>query len=411
MFKQDGAEHEQRAPRRAVKAEPEADPVSPTALLGLQRTAGNATVARMLADQPQVQRYVVVHPGEAAYPVQGTQSAQEASADFFPAQERIGDSYVDAGGEINLRYRGAVPLRISAKRDLAIEDSGSADTQIQAKAFFATERRIAEANANLKGLVTLAKAASGNFLELRRTSRFLKIKTGEDEVILWQVEPVVTHDTFLEGRVVERGLDVRLAQRCNEIATSVSGRRGLPETGVERYFAAIADVLGELTDTSSRDRKRTLAQARNAVQSTRWDDPAHRDRTDEYTEVLAGMIQETMALRDTPGYTAAVRRFKLDEFTPPPQIGDVLMIKALREDSTSGSLDFHFGAVVARSGGDYITMENFARHAANDTLSSGDPQWYFQMYGTEDPAQSWHREWDWAGRFQNRLVLSILIGG
>ncbi len=42
---------------------------------------------------------------------------------------------------------------------------------------------------------------------------------------------------------------------------------------------------------------------------------------------------------------------------------------------------------------------------------SGDPQWYFQMYGSEDPQQSWHAQWGWEGRFQDRMVLSILLGG
>ncbi|GAA3300055.1 hypothetical protein [Streptomyces cinereospinus] len=51
------------------------------------------------------------------------------------------------------------------------------------------------------------------------------------------------------------------------------------------------------------------------------------------------------------------------------------------------------------------------------TLSGGDPQWYFQMYGPQRDAQSFHEEWGRESRFTrdseggNRLVLTILLQG
>jgi hypothetical protein len=67
--------------------------------------------------------------------------------------------------------------------------------------------------------------------------------------------------------------------------------------------------------------------------------------------------------------------------------------------------------VVAKSGEDHITMENYARHEETRTLSSGDPQWFFQMYGPHRNMQSFHEEWDWETRFTDRLVLTILLKG
>jgi len=363
------------------------------------------------ADEKSVQRYMVVQPGGAGYPTLGSRDEEgqerDPGEDFFPSQYEVEDSYVSASGEPNIQYNGTVPLRISAKRDLAVED-----VQIQAKAFFATEKRIAEANKHLKGIVEMQQAESGNYLALRRTRRFLKIKYKTEDLTLWQVEPVVTrqpasYSTETEP-TVQRGNDVRLSQRCNEIAYEVTHRTNLPAAGEERYFAAVIKILGELTATKAARRQADLEGVRNAAIG-KVPKPVEEKA---YTDHLANLLQEAIRLRETAPdrFLAAARKFGLNEFVPPPVVGDVLMIKALRGDTTSGGLDFHFASVVARSGNDYVTMENFARHQSEETLSAGDPQWYFQMYGTEQGTQTWHKQWGWEDRFQDRLVLSILIG-
>ncbi|WP_084735270.1 DUF4157 domain-containing protein [Actinophytocola xinjiangensis] len=366
------------------------------------------------ADEESVQRYVVVQPGGAGYPTLGSRDEEgqerEPGEDFFPSQHAVGGRYVSESGEPNIQYNGAVPLRISAKSDLAIED-----VQNQAKAFFATEKRIAEAEKYLKGIVQIQQAESGNYLTLRRTRKVLKIKNRAEELTLWQVEPVVirqpaSYSTETEP-TVQRGIDVRLAQRCNEIAYEVTHRIGptmLPTVGEERYFAAVIKILGELTDTKASQRQTNLKRIREAAIG-KVPKPVEQQA---YTNHLADLLQEAIQLRQTAPdrFLAAARKFDLNEFIPPPAVGDVLMIKALRGDATSGGLDFHFAGVVARSGNDYITMENFARHESEETLSAGDPQWYFQMYGTEQDTQTWHKQWGWEDRFQDRLVLSILLG-
>lgn len=60
----------------------------------------------------------------------------------------------------------------------------------------------------------------------------------------------------------------------------------------------------------------------------------------------------------------------------------------------------HYGTVVARSGGDSITLENYARVAENVNLAGGGgetKEYYFQMYGS-DAGQSWHEAWASAQR-------------
>ncbi|MFJ8312966.1 MULTISPECIES: DUF4157 domain-containing protein [unclassified Streptomyces] len=387
------------------------------------RAAHHSAPAQRAAANP-VQRFVVVHPGDADYPNMGTLDAQgqpgPAAPDFFPSQEerprivqdprtgpRQADSFVAADGSLNVVYNGQVPLRLAEKMDLAVEHITDGR---QAKTFFATADRIDKANAQLHGKVRLDQGQG--YLTLRRTKRFLNIKIMDQNLTLWQVEPVVRNPGH--GQAPQRGLDVRLAQRCNEIATEVTARPAPQFTGEDLYFEAIFKVIGELAGSAAVNDLRTrYGAARNA---------AIRDqsRLPGLAAVISEMIQGVMAFRDDPAQLprlqAAYEKFKVNEFTAKAGVGDIFMIKGLRPDSTSGGLDFHFASVVAKSGRDHITMENYARHEEEHTLSSGDPQWYFQMYGPVENMQSFHEQWGWANRFtpqsgQNRLVLTILMQG
>lgn len=54
----------------------------------------------------------------------------------------------------------------------------------------------------------------------------------------------------------------------------------------------------------------------------------------------------------------------------------------------------HIGAVVARSGGDRVTLENYARTYELGSMQADSPHYYFQMYGpATKPAQTWHAAW------------------
>lgn len=58
-----------------------------------------------------------------------------------------------------------------------------------------------------------------------------------------------------------------------------------------------------------------------------------------------------------------------------------------------GSWGSHYGAVVAKSGGDSVTLENYARNRENEGIADATTaMYYFQMYGTEK-GQTWHETW------------------
>jgi hypothetical protein len=64
--------------------------------------------------------------------------------------------------------------------------------------------------------------------------------------------------------------------------------------------------------------------------------------------------------------------------------------RTVEEGGTWGS---HYGGVVARSGGDTVTLENYARNRENEGIQDAtSAMYYFQMYGSEK-GQTWHETW------------------
>jgi hypothetical protein len=66
---------------------------------------------------------------------------------------------------------------------------------------------------------------------------------------------------------------------------------------------------------------------------------------------------------------------------------------------------FHFGGVVARSGKDRITLENYARGDNRGDVRA-DPRWYFQMYG-QTQGQSFHEFHEAKGEYSNPVTVKL----
>ena len=81
-----------------------------------------------------------------------------------------------------------------------------------------------------------------------------------------------------------------------------------------------------------------------------------------------------------------------------PKVGSVIVTHAQATDAqqagrTPDTFLYHFGSVVATSGTDYITMENYARRdtaVGTATASGSDPLFFFKMYGPEQGGETWH---------------------
>ena len=68
---------------------------------------------------------------------------------------------------------------------------------------------------------------------------------------------------------------------------------------------------------------------------------------------------------------------------------------------------YHWAGVVAESGTDRVTLENYARHDPEGGPSTKeDPRWFFQMYG-ERQGQSFHEVNEATSGFANALTLAV----
>jgi hypothetical protein len=78
-------------------------------------------------------------------------------------------------------------------------------------------------------------------------------------------------------------------------------------------------------------------------------------------------------------------------------------------DYTSGedrtvSWPYHYAGVVARSGNDRVTLENYAR--GDNRMEDADPRWYFQMYG-EGSGQTFHEFHDARKEYANAITTTV----
>ncbi|WP_329172821.1 eCIS core domain-containing protein [Streptomyces sp. NBC_01477] len=372
-----------------------------------------------------VQRYVEIDPGTANYPTQHKKAvigpAKDADGDekFFPSQHEENGSYYAGTDPLaaNITYNGSVRLRISDNYDLAVEQGSG-----ESKVFFAAEQHIAAANEALTGRV-----------RLHQGKRFLRMRGETGEKRLFQVKPVVENTASelakagrgagstggLAGLVAPKtkkttGLSVLTPQRCNEMADFVSGRRDVAFNGTTAWDNFLAKVL-DIVHSSGEEHLNTLETARREASSVVGDNAAYFT----YTQRMSREFQD-LKDADSPELEEALEQLGLNDFLPPPAPGSVVTTvgygDAQQEDARDRDryFEYHFGTVVATSGHDYVTMENYARRdpaVGNDTLSSGDPLFFFRMYGTRrELGETWHSYQVGTGGFIG-AALSITLEG
>lgn len=167
------------------------------------------------------------------------------------------------------------------------------------------------------------------------------------------------------------GLDVMGTQgaaAANEAHIDVGGGRSVRNLGgmsSESDIVAKNDILAQIAR-----RERKLAP----------DAPIGREEAHEIYNALSEKKRSAYA-----------KEFDINQFAR-PQVGEG--IEALRAGKSTAKKDarsatgfpMHFAPVVARSGDDYVALENFAKNAAErapgDTIKASQA-WYYRMYGVE----------------------------
>ncbi|WBO61920.1 DUF4157 domain-containing protein [Streptomyces camelliae] len=356
-----------------------------------------------------VQRYVEIEPGADNYPTKhrrasiGSTKSAESDDHFFPSQQEADGSYFSdtQSRTANIVFNGSVRLRLSDGFDLAIEQGPG-----ESKVFFATQAHIDRANQALAGRV-----------RLHRGTRYLRVQGESGELRLYQVKPVVeTKKAGVAGKLgmtrKATGLSILTPQRCNEMAEFVTGRKGLSAQGIGAWENFLARVLDIVEDSGSEHLDGVKEAFEKGVSG---DQQAYL----AYSQRMSRTFQDLKAA-GSPQLEDALRQLGLNEFLPPPPPGSALVTVGYGDAQQEAGRDrdntfeYHFGATVATSGNDYVTMENYARRdpgVGNATASGGDPLFFFKMYGTRpDSGDTWHGVQVGTGGFIG-AILSITIEG
>lgn len=289
---------------------------------------------------------------------------------FFTHQESVQGSFFDNQQAPNLVHTADASLLVSGDGRIAIEAAG------EAKTFFADMSVVDAGNAALSGA-----------LVLQATRRYLWDPARK--MRLFEVQPSLPASSQV-------GLDVRTPQRCNEcagLASGVSLKLPMDTTAKLMLAAAVDAATGGLADEETGETWQAKLR--------RLDRESYKASLDPYAlERFTGALVRR-ALR--PDIAAAVQahlasRHANAGLDPPP--GAAIGIFSIA-DSAMGRLamqfgidpfPYHFATVVARSGSDYVTFENYARRdpVVSGTDSGGDPLHFFRMYNTTTPPQRWH---------------------
>ncbi|MEA5476392.1 DUF4157 domain-containing protein [Pseudanabaena galeata UHCC 0370] len=345
---------------------------------------------KALQSNAAIQRYVEVSDDAQNYPVKKIKAGKksrnpdnEETEEFFSRQvpDEDGEFTDDQGNPIvNIEYNSTVPLFVSDNSDLAIEKNA------EAKVFFATKSLISSANKKLNGKV-----------ELRATNKYLLVGNGWSSKKLYQVEPIVVENN-------QQGLAVTGPQRCNEMAEFVSGKVGIEGVAMIQANEVLMKIM---KGTDAEPQVQVYRQALSAWQKMGGAvlKKTAEDAMDVMIQKYKQMLNDPMQTQEFEG---KLKKMNINQFMK-PKVGDAIVTTGLY-DSTDAVPDFlyHFATVVAKSGNDYITMENYARAKNAVTASGGDPLFFFKMYGTKKNMQSWYEKQEASGDFQG-AVLSFVV--
>ncbi|MCX4247709.1 hypothetical protein [Paraliomyxa miuraensis] len=271
-------------------------------------------------------------------------------------------------------------LRVSADYEMAIEHTNL--TARQPKVFYATTAVVNRSNTalgNAHATVTLA-------IDLNRSISILTGWWGTKT--LYRVAPLFNN-----------GNPDLLPQNCNCMGAEVIGTNG--DNASSAVDRVVDGHMVALAPTAFREYKRA------------WKDDSIEldDVLDMWNDIAAEYLRRVGNLQQGRG----INRFAA------PAVGTAYCIKSLGHgpdqgngvtrvyDIASGAnrdlgWPYHFGGVVAQSGTDRITLENYAR---GDNRQAGrDPRWYFQMYGT-GTGQSFHQFHEAKQQYANPITVVV----
>jgi hypothetical protein len=253
-------------------------------------------------------------------------------------------------------------LRVSDDNNMAIEDSDLVNRQ--PKVFYATQEVVANSNSLLR--------QGGSRFRLRTVNHALTILTG-----WWGTKNLYEVQPRLDGDSPDQA-----PQNCNAIAGRVLGMHGDTLGGEgERIATESAQRIGGISE----DNWIGLLRNQDNTEQQLMDYMARR-----YVRHGSDSVTKSRGANQyaRPEVGDAFAIVTIGYGDPVPDERDSVRVRDIRTNQNRLlNWNYHFGGVVARSGGDRVTLENYAR--GDNRKNNADPRWYFQMFG-EKQGQSFH---------------------
>ncbi len=277
------------------------------------------------------------------------------------------------------RGLGTLLLRVSNDDSMAIEESNL--TNRQPKVFYATTAVVNQSNLDLANRNSSFRLATGG--------QHVTILTGWSGGAAIRKQLYAVTPQRLVANVL--GAPDTAPQNCNAIASEVTGIFNIGQSGETQGIASVNRFLG-----------------------FQGDRPDWRDLQETDVERYARSRNDKRKRREALG---------INEYAD-PEVGDAYMIftngRGVQQpngtsrvrDYVSGEdrdlgWNYHFGGVVAKSGGNAVTLENYAR--GDMRVGNADPRWYFQMYG-KGAGQSFHAQFEAKRDYANPITVAIKHG-
>ncbi|HZX29014.1 MAG TPA: hypothetical protein VFF16_18205, partial [Telluria sp.] len=372
-------------------------------------------------------------------PVQRYHMQDDAEGLFLAQEERdtpAGKTYMSTEpGKANLRGRKKSTIRVADTGELAIEAAPGRE----AKIFYGTPAIQQASNKVLKSLNSPIRLGVNGSLTLPVTSKTgqhkllrayypidVKAKKLGDEVQVPErcneagphILNTTPNDNWLRVKLKTGGWAANLnGMRSEEAGTRImrhfqkrKERRDLAaqyaQAPIGNFFRALANPLaGWLTNTRHDAENARLAALDHTIAHP--ESGTSRSVGDAFDNDGAAAIRPYAQEIGTPDGQNLAREAGINEYAN-PEVGEMLSIRsnsAAGDDRQVGAdnyvmnhstgaeiknpFPYHYASVIAKSGGDYVTMENYARREGGGP-SALDPRYFFKMYGTL--AQSFHAE-------------------
>lgn len=325
---------------------------------------------------------------------------------FIWQQKKKGGSFLgDTAEKANLVGAERVNLRVSDDWQMAIQDTNL--SRRQPKVFYATETVFQNSKTKLSEV--------GSQIKLVKTSRVLTLWDGNStRRQLTQLLPQSVQ------KPVKDALTLLLRQKCNDLAPVVTGSSNISMCPTSQELLGVKDVYTTVEMGGPAQIAAVVAALMKKSKGDRQEEFLAAENEEEQAKVTQEIaIEYVQALSDQSDRLDQVLRYlKINQYAS-PDVGDAFVIASVARSDKHGYLTdlqtdarfkpdwpYHFGGVVAKSGSDTVTLENYAREKEGISNMSDDPRWYFQMYGTGQ-GQSFHEANVALGGYANPVTTAL----